>query len=172
MNFNEKLLTLRKNAGMSQDALAEKLGVTRQAVSKWDLGTAMPETENIVKLSKIFDVTADYLLGHTVVQKSDLTAKLKNGIKIFRQHGSTILFIIYIILMALFLYNMRIFTINCARAVTHSVRPLFWWTMAEYKAYRKRPVGMADLEYALYFLAFAGITFMLMKIIRKKDSNK
>ncbi len=172
MNFNEKLLTLRKNAGMSQDALAEKLGVTRQAVSKWELGTAMPETENIAKLAQIFDVTADYLLGHTVVEKPNVISGLKKIKNTLKQHGSTILFIIYIILMALFLFNMRIFTINCARAVTHSIKPFFWWTMAEYKAYRKRPVGMGDLEYALYFLAFAGITFMLMKIIRKKDRDR
>ena len=67
MNFNEKLLTLRKNAGMSQETLAQRLGVTRQAISKWELGTAMPETKSIVQIAQVFSVTTDYLLGHTVI---------------------------------------------------------------------------------------------------------
>ena len=77
MNFNEKLLTLRKNAGMSQDALAEKLGVTRQAVSKWEQGTAMPETKSIVQIAQVFSVTTDYLLGYTAVQYPDIKQKMK-----------------------------------------------------------------------------------------------
>ena len=62
MNFAEKLLHLRTQYGYSQEALAEKLGVSRQAISKWELGTTLPETEKVIAISEFFDVSIDYLL--------------------------------------------------------------------------------------------------------------
>ena len=62
MNFSEKLLTLRKSRDFTQEQLAEKLDVSRQSISKWESGQAVPELEKIVALSGIFDVTTDYLL--------------------------------------------------------------------------------------------------------------
>ncbi len=165
MTFNQKLTDLRKTAGLSQDGLARQLGVSRQAISKWELGTAMPETENIVKLAQIFDVKVDYLLGHTVLSKPAVLPQLK-------KHSSTIMFIIYMLLMALFLLNLRIFTINCARGVTHSIKPLFWWTPAEYAQYARHiVVGWTDFQYGRIFLIPAAISFVLMRYIRKKDKE-
>ena len=63
MTLNEKIYNLRKNAGYSQEALAEKTGVSRQSVSKWETGESVPEIDKIVALSKIFSVTTDYLLN-------------------------------------------------------------------------------------------------------------
>ena len=62
MTFGEKLQTLRQKAGMSQDALAEKLSVSRQAVSRWERDETMPETDKVVLLADLFGVTTDYLL--------------------------------------------------------------------------------------------------------------
>ncbi len=62
MTFGEKLLELRQKAQMSQDALAEKLEVSRQAVSKWERDEAMPETDNVIRIAQIFGVSTDYLL--------------------------------------------------------------------------------------------------------------
>ena len=62
MTFGEKLQTLRQRAGMSQDALAERLNVSRQAVSRWERDETMPETDKVVALADIFGVTTDYLL--------------------------------------------------------------------------------------------------------------
>lgn len=62
MKFHEKLYTLRKQAGMTQQDLAEKLNVSRQAVSRWEMGTAMPEIENLVAISDCLGVTLDELL--------------------------------------------------------------------------------------------------------------
>lgn len=63
MTLNEKIYELRKNAGYSQETLAEKTGVSRQSVSKWETGESVPEIDKIVALSKIFSVTTDYLLN-------------------------------------------------------------------------------------------------------------
>lgn len=62
MNFGIKLQTLRKEKRMSQEALAEQLGVSRQAVSKWETGEGYPETDTIITISTLFNVTLDYLM--------------------------------------------------------------------------------------------------------------
>lgn len=62
MKLNEKIYDCRKKAGLSQDALAEQIGVSRQAVSKWEIGSAQPDLDNIVALAKVFGVTTDWLL--------------------------------------------------------------------------------------------------------------
>lgn len=65
MNLAGKILYCRKKAGLSQEALAEKLGVSRQAVSKWETGDAVPELSKLVLLAKAFDVTTDWLLSES-----------------------------------------------------------------------------------------------------------
>jgi transcriptional regulator with XRE-family HTH domain len=63
MELSDKLVKLRKLNGWSQENLAEKLNVSRQAVSRWESGTAQPDASNVLSLSKLFGVTADYLLN-------------------------------------------------------------------------------------------------------------
>ena len=62
MKFNEKLYTLRRAANMTQTELAEKLNVSRQAVSRWEMGTAKPEVDTMIAMSDLFGVTLDELL--------------------------------------------------------------------------------------------------------------
>ena len=63
MNLGETIYRLRTKAGMSQDALANALDVSRQSVSKWENNAAVPELEKLMKLSEIFGVTLDELVG-------------------------------------------------------------------------------------------------------------
>ena len=63
MIFADKLINLRKKAGMSQEDLALKLGVSRQSVSKWEGAQSIPDISKIIELSQIFGVSTDYLLG-------------------------------------------------------------------------------------------------------------
>lgn len=62
MTFGEKLQRLRQREGLSQDQLAELLGISRQAVSRWERDETLPETATVVRLAEIFHVTTDYLL--------------------------------------------------------------------------------------------------------------
>ena len=62
MNFNEKLIKLRKEAGLSQEDLGNKLNVARQTVSKWELGETTPEMDKLVKISEIFNISLDALI--------------------------------------------------------------------------------------------------------------
>lgn len=63
MVLSEKILYCRKKAGLSQEALAERLGVSRQAVSKWETGDAVPEINKLLLLSRAFGVSTDWLLS-------------------------------------------------------------------------------------------------------------
>lgn len=107
MTLSDKILKLRKQQGLSQEALAEKLNVSRQAVSRWEIGSAQPDASNLLQLSKLFGVTADYLLhddyesDHDVpaVKNTELTAKKNHkkllglGLSAFGLLGN---FVIYI----------------------------------------------------------------------------
>ena len=71
MKFEEKLLELRKEKNMSQEDLANELIVSRQSISKWEIGTSMPDIQNLIRLSELFDVSLDYLLKDHVARKTD-----------------------------------------------------------------------------------------------------
>jgi len=63
MTLGEKIQKLRKQRGLSQEALAEKVTVTRQTISKWELGQSTPDLDFIAQLSDIFNVSSDYLIS-------------------------------------------------------------------------------------------------------------
>ena len=62
MNFSQKLQLIRKNKGFTQEELAGKLDVSRQAVAKWESGQVYPEISNLIQISRLFNVTVDYLV--------------------------------------------------------------------------------------------------------------
>lgn len=63
MKLSDKLIELRKTKGWSQEDFAEKLDVSRQAISRWENGTALPDAQNILRITKLFNISADYLLN-------------------------------------------------------------------------------------------------------------
>lgn len=73
MNLSDRIQYLRKARGISQEGLADQLGVSRQAVSKWESEQSMPDLDKIIFMSDYFDVTTDYLLKgiEPVVQKEE-----------------------------------------------------------------------------------------------------
>lgn len=72
MKLEEKIAAQRKAHGLSQEALAEQLGVSRQAISRWEQGIAQPDAGNLVQLSRAFGVTTDYLLHEDYETDQDL----------------------------------------------------------------------------------------------------
>lgn len=72
MKLSDKIIKLRKINGWSQEELAEKLNVSRQAISRWESNTAQPDATNILKISKLFGVTTDYLLNDDFESDNDL----------------------------------------------------------------------------------------------------
>ena len=105
MKFSEKIYLLRKEAGMTQSELSEALHVSRQSISKWEMGTAMPDMVNIIAISKIFLVSIDYLIHDDIeVRESQKKINLPsdNNKKKF-----TIVFFFIFLLLALLFWRIR-----------------------------------------------------------------
>lgn len=73
MELSGKILQLRKALGLSQEQLAEQVGVSRQSISKWETGQSAPELEKIVELSRVFGISTDELLGITSQKQNSLS---------------------------------------------------------------------------------------------------
>lgn len=108
MKFNEKLIMLRKQHNLSQEQVAEKLGVARQTISKWELGETTPEMDKLIIMSELYNITLDELMkeenegkvvndpNNTNSQKlAGMTIKILKGIGIF----IIIVAILYVFLM-------------------------------------------------------------------------
>lgn len=89
MTFAEKFLKLRKREGYSQEELANKLDVSRQAISRWEMGTTVPDSINLLHISKIFKVSTDYLLNDDYESDEDIP-KVKEQNKILQMNLSKI----------------------------------------------------------------------------------
>lgn len=82
MTFSEKISALRKQKGWSQEELAEKLMVTRQAVSKWESAQSMPDLDKLVQLSEALGVSTDYLLKDGQSQSAPVPATAEQTVKL------------------------------------------------------------------------------------------
>lgn len=111
MNLADKILELRKKKGLSQEELAEVLNVSRQTISRWEVGTALPDAINLVQLSKVFEVSTDYLLNEEYNNDNDLPS-VKENVKLERDKSdlkvSLILMTIGFILILFEFYHYRI----------------------------------------------------------------
>ena len=69
--LGNRLFELRKKSGMSQEEFADKLNVSRQAVSKWERGEALPDTDNLISIAKLYNVSLDELVGLTIASENE-----------------------------------------------------------------------------------------------------
>lgn len=105
MNLGKKIAELRKKNNLSQEELAEKVGVARQTISKWEIGDTTPDINQVKIISKIFNISIDELvdndINNVIVEKVSNTEKLAGiTIKILKVFG--IMIIVFIILIFLF----------------------------------------------------------------------
>ena len=91
MNIADRIQNLRKSKGISQEELADKVGVSRQAVSKWESEQSTPDIEKIIIMSEYFEVTTDYLLKGIEPQKEE--GEKKSDARIFSIVGTALNFI-------------------------------------------------------------------------------
>jgi len=107
MSLGNKILTLRKNANITQEELAEKLNVTRQTISKWELEETSPDIKQAKELSCIFKVSLDELVDNDIkdllVEKVSNTEKLAGMVIKIIKVGGAILFTLFIIDILIFL---------------------------------------------------------------------
>ena len=80
MKFEEKLTLLRKQFGLSQEDMADKIGVSRQAISRWESGTTLPDAVNLIQLSNLFHVSIDSMLRDEVALDENIVSNEKSDI--------------------------------------------------------------------------------------------
>ena len=114
MDLGNKIMTLRKKNNLSQEDLAEKVGVTRQTISKWELEETTPDINQAKKLSMIFNISLDELVNNDVnsilIEKVSNTERLAGIIiKILKVSGILLILFIVLMLTLLIMFNFKRF---------------------------------------------------------------
>lgn len=104
MNFNEKLIELRKKGGLSQEELGYKLNVSRQTISKWELGQTTPEMDKLIELSKVFNITVDELINNsktinTSIPKTENRPVSPNNNKVKKEKHTKVIIITFLLII-------------------------------------------------------------------------
>ncbi len=111
MKLNEKIMNLRKKEGLSQEELAEKLNVTRQTVSKWELGTITPKMDKLTEMSKIFNTTVDDLINEEDSNVEEPVKQEDNTIRkdeLNNNKRKWVIVLVIIALIVLIVYGIRL----------------------------------------------------------------
>ena len=101
MSLAEKLVSLRKEKGLTQMELAGELHVSRQAISRWEVGYAMPGMDNLKLLSELYEVSVDFLLNDNLTESSECRQDQKNAIVEIKSSKKTVKYKIFVICMAI-----------------------------------------------------------------------
>lgn len=123
MNLGNKILELRKRLGLSQEQLGEKVNVTRQTISNWELGETSPNIEQLKLLSRVFQISIDELLDNDInnllVERVSNTEKLAGIIiKILKGFGIFLLLYLLFILIAIILFSGHHTTTSNSHSIT------------------------------------------------------
>ena len=145
MKLSEKIQALRKEKGLSQEALAEKLNVSRQAVSKWEMEQAQPDIDKIIALSEIFCVTTDYLLLLEIDKKNSTENTINNNS-----------------IKKSFIVGLAFFVLGFLSIIIYCVVLSIDFT----RQFNNGFVGMKIILYAGLFLSFFGLVLIFQKQVR------
>ena len=123
MKLGNKILKLRKSKGISQEELGEKIGVTRQTISNWELGVTSPNPEQLKLLSHELNISIDEMLDNNISMNK--TKNISNSEKlssiILKVFKVNIIIILIIVVLVIILFTMRKFKVNNGRNVLESI---------------------------------------------------
>ena len=111
MEFNNKLYQLRKQKGLSQEELANRLNVSRQTISKWEIGDSTPDMEKLIAISDLFEISLDELIldkkPETINECSIKPEQIKD--KVFTKKVLKIIGIVFAIIMVIDIVSMIVY---------------------------------------------------------------
>ena len=138
MNMGEKILNMRKARGWSQEDLAVRVGVSRQAVSRWESGTAKPDAEKIIAICDLFGVSADYLLrdiaGQAAAEEGKEKKRVPWGAWVLAAMGGTTLLVLKILASVNRVHVGPTFEAAAGGGGATMVSPGYYTGMADYLA--------------------------------------
>ena len=152
MILADKIITLRKKAGWSQEELASQLGVTRQSVSKWEGAQSVPDMDKVVQMSRLFGVTTDFLLKDELSEEEPAPEGCVN-------HSA----------MQALLEEEDYTRENKAKSpVIGAVSGIYWLLVtAVYLFYTFGPMGNGQPKYSWFIWAVAGVLFGAVMLVVK-----
>ncbi len=169
--YGEKIKSKRKAMGLSQEVLAEKLGVTRQAVSKWEMDRAQPTTSNLRELAQVFSVDMAYFIGEDDSKKEEASPLGDTVVSILSYAIGLFFFLVYYFVLADALFRKS--------ATSTALMPLTLYlilaTVAFPQAYKHAGDRLDHLDYnffrlvALPALYIVGPVVVLYSLFKKKD---
>lgn len=169
--YGEKIKAKRKAMGLSQEDLAEKLGVTRQAVSKWEMDRAQPTTSNLRELARVFSVDMAYFIGEDDSKKEEASPLGDTVVSILSYAIGLFFFLVYYFVLADALFRKS--------ATSTTLMPLTLYlilaTVAFPQAYKHAGDRLDHLDYnffrlvALPALYIVGPVVVLYSLFKKKD---
>ena len=162
MTLGAKLQSLRKQSGMSQETLASQLGVSRQAVSRWELDISLPETENIIKLAKIFNVSFDYLLNEEITT-NNINNNIENNPK-NKNKITPLIALCFLIAIATGVMSLKMFPTMILLA--------YQWYLVGFDASMLPSSSEMTLEIYSPLFAICIVVFCIMVFILNKQRNK
>ena len=141
MTFAEKLVQLRKREGYTQEEVADRLEVSRQAISRWEMGTAVPDSSNLLQISKLFKVSADYLLNDDYESDDDLpkVKEVKND-----NVNQIMMYLIVLEVMMLIMQFMAVVILNNVFFAVLSFIPFIAAIAGFEYAYQKKSSGASE----------------------------
>ncbi len=120
MNLTDKLISLRKKNGFTQATLAEKVDISRQSISRWEMGEALPSTDNLRRLSELFGVPVDYLMNDEVSTLETAVAVMEGPEK-RRQKLTLVGAVIGLVIVLAIIFAVGVFLIGYERGVKNTV---------------------------------------------------
>lgn len=169
--YGEKIKAKRKAMGLSQEDLAEKLGVTRQAVSKWEMDRAQPTMTNLRELARVFSVDMAYFIGEDDSKKEEASPLGDTVVSILSYAIGLFFFLVYYFVLADALFRKS--------ATSTALMPLTLYlilaTVAFPQAYKHAGDRLDHLDYnffrlvALPALYIVGPVVVLYSLFKKKD---
>ena len=175
MAMGEKIQQLRKGCGLSQEQLAEMVGVSRQAISKWETEQSIPEIDKVLLLSKAFSISTDELLGNdtayisTEVSTPQLPDILRANIRKRYFTVGWVTSVVGLVLLVLEYFSLRIIQFNAMKLDVETAAGLgFFSDPMEYAAIEPMPT-IFKITIAIIVLGIALISF---SFIYKKQQIK
>lgn len=153
-NLSKKILALRKSKGFTQEQLAEKMNISRQSISKWESGQAVPELDKIVELSRIFNVSTDYILKPSEMDelsvKTEMLEKQQEQL-LFREKKRNKIFRCVLYAVGIYLLLFAVYML------WHEITFVF------------DIVNTPAILFTGFFIATAIVIFVCVKIMGKKE---
>lgn len=156
--FGEKLYNLRKDKNMTQESLADLLQVTRQSVSKWESGVAFPETEKIIELTKIFEVSLDFLLADKVSPPP--VSEKRNKLELAIMINTILLFVLGLAPLLITVMFLAFFPSQIPAHYNSAGEITRWGSKYE------------NLIFPSINIVFAGLLYILERLIKKHINAK